>query len=284
MNVSSLVLSKSVSQTFYPILYASLAFVIVICNLLVLVPILVNKSLRKENRYFYMLSTSSSDLCTGFSCLYFGVMDDTTDFFSSGDNTRFIAPTFLGISYMAILAAQADRYHAVSSPYKYHQRMTLRRTILLILGMWVYAFLIVAINNLVDSVLAKKVTSTGTFLCYFCTMGIMIGLNIKLIMIAKYQLGREPPAIEREAKKSAMYLIIVVSGFFLATWLPNILRVSLCDFILLPCHTIHKETYAILKFLPRMNAAFTPALYIFCCKPLRIQVIRICRHICSCRR
>ncbi|KAK9951949.1 hypothetical protein ABG768_017819 [Culter alburnus] len=117
----------------------------------------MNRSLRSENRFMYMLSTCLSDICSGVSYYYVGVLD-VRDYYDSPTRTFYIAPVFLGLSYMAILAAQADRYHAVSVPFKYSQRMTRNRTLLVILAYWLYAFSIVAVNNLVTMGVAKIVT------------------------------------------------------------------------------------------------------------------------------
>ncbi|KAK9951951.1 hypothetical protein ABG768_017821 [Culter alburnus] len=108
----------------------------------------MNRSLRSENRFMYMLSTCLSDICSGVSYYYVGVLD-VRDYYDSPTRTLYIAPVFLGLSFMAILAAQADRYHAVSAPFKYSQRMTRNRTLLVILAYWLYTFWIVSVNNLV---------------------------------------------------------------------------------------------------------------------------------------
>ncbi|CAL8250837.1 unnamed protein product [Boreogadus saida] len=134
-----------------------LATTIIFLNFSVLLSILINKSLRNENRFMFMLSTCLSDICSGVSYYYVGVLD-VRDHYTSPNRTFYIAPTFLGLSYMAIIAAQADRYHAVASPFKYSQRMTRNRTLLVILVYWVYAFVIVAVNNLVPVGTAKRVT------------------------------------------------------------------------------------------------------------------------------
>ncbi|CAB1321445.1 unnamed protein product [Coregonus sp. 'balchen'] len=180
----------------------ALAAAIIFLNISVFLSIMMNKSLRSENRFMYMLSTSSSDICSGVSYYYVGVLD-VRDSYDSPKRTFYIAPTFLGLSYMAILAAQSDRYHAVTAPFKYSQRITRNRTLLVILFYWVYAFVIVAVNNLVPMGIAKQVTGFGTFVANIFTVIIMIGLNIRLFFIAKFQLEREPPSVERENKRSS---------------------------------------------------------------------------------
>ena len=152
----------------------ALATVIIFLNVSVFLSIMINRALRSENRFMYMLSTCFSDICSGVSYYYVGVLD-VRDSYDSSNRTFYIAPTFLGLSYMAILAAQADRYHAVSAPFKYSQRMTRNRTLLVILTYWVYAFVIVAVNNLVTVGIAKRVTGIGTFVGNIFMVTIMIG-------------------------------------------------------------------------------------------------------------
>ncbi|KAI4820849.1 hypothetical protein KUCAC02_028816 [Chaenocephalus aceratus] len=150
----------------------SLATSIIVLNVSVSLSILLNKALRSQNRFMYMLSTCLSDICSGVSYYYAGVLD-VRDSFDSPTRTFYIVPTFLGLSYMAILAAQADRYHAIVSPFKYSQLMTRNRTLLVIFAYWVYAFLIVAAHNLVTIGVAKRITSMASemkalTLCAFC--------------------------------------------------------------------------------------------------------------------
>ncbi|RXN22881.1 melanocortin receptor 4-like protein [Labeo rohita] len=249
-----------------------LATAIIFFNVSVFVSIVMNRSLRNENRFMYMLSTCLSDICTGVSYYYAGVMD-VRDFYESPTRTFYIVPTFLGLSYMAILAAQADRYHAVVAPFKYSQRMTRNRTLLVILAYWVYAFLIVAVNNLVTLGVAKRVTSFGTFVANIFTIIIMIGLNVRLFFIAKFQLEREPPSAERDNKRASVYLIIIVAVCFLIAWLPIFLHIIVCNFAGSICYAFRNEGSDPLRILPRVNAVLTPLLYIRGCSALRSTLL-----------
>ncbi|XP_062307646.1 uncharacterized protein LOC134012048 [Osmerus eperlanus] len=170
---------------------------------------------------------------------------------------------------MAILAAQADRYHAVAAPFKYSQRMTRNRTLLVILTYWVYAFVIVAVNNLVPVGIAKRVTGIGTFVGNIFTVIIMIGLNIRLFLIATFQLEREHPSAETDNKRSSVYLIIVVAVFFLGAWLPIFLHIIVCNFVGSTCYAFKNEGTDPLRILPRINAVLTPLLYVRGCTGLR---------------
>ncbi|KAL7391690.1 hypothetical protein ABVT39_012954 [Epinephelus coioides] len=255
---------------------------IIFLNVSVSLSILLDKAMRSENRFMYMLSTCFSDICTGVSYYYSGVLD-VRDSFDSPTRTFYIVHTFLGLSYMAILAAQADRYHAVVAPFKYSQRMTRNRTVLVIFAYWVYAFLIVAAHNLVTIGVARTITSLGTFVGNILTVIIMIGLNIRLFIIARFQLEREPPSEERDNKRSSVYLILVVAVFFLATWLPIFCHVMACNLFRSTCYTFKNEGTDPIRILPRVNAALTPVLYIRGCTGLRARLLTTVWRPC-CRR
>ncbi|RXN10833.1 melanocortin receptor 4-like protein [Labeo rohita] len=249
-----------------------LATAIIFFNASVFIAILMNRVLRNENRFMYMLSTCLSDIGSGVSYYYNGVMD-VRDYYDSPTRTYYIALTFLGLSYMAILAAQSDRYHAVSAPLKYSQRMTRNRTLLVILIYWVYGFLIAAVNNLVPMGVAIRVTFLAAFVGNIFTVIIMIGLNVKLFFIAKFQLEREPPSEERDNKRASIYLIIIVAVCFLITWLPLFLHVIVCNFTRTSCYLFRNDGTDPLRILARLNGVITPLLYIRGCTPLRSTVM-----------
>uniref|UniRef100_H3AW00 G-protein coupled receptors family 1 profile domain-containing protein n=1 Tax=Latimeria chalumnae TaxID=7897 RepID=H3AW00_LATCH len=229
-----------------------------------------------------MMSTCISDFCSGVSWYYTGLFDVREGFHGKND-TNSIAPTFLGISYLVILAAQTDRYHAVASPFHYSQRMTPCKTILVIVCLWTYAYFILAVQICVADGIAVQITAFGTLICNIITLGIMIGLNIKLYLIAKHQLNREPPSSERENKRASLYLIVVVAGCFLLFWLPLFLRLIVCHFQIVKCKLFYNDGSDPTNILPRINCALTPCLYLGGCTPLRKVVFGKIRSSC-CKR
>lgn len=257
-----------------------LAAAIVCLNASVLVCILLSKALCRENRFMYMLSSCLSDICTGLSYFYVGVID-VNESFMSPTRTFHIVPTFLGLSFMAILAAQADRYHAVVSPLKYSLRMSRNRTLGVISAYWIYAFFIVAVSNMVKGNAARKITGYGVFLGNLFAVAIMIGINIKLFIIAKFQLDKEPPSEERENKRASVHLILVVAVLFLGAWLPLFFHVTVCNFTV--CFRFKNEGTDPLRILPRINAALTPVMYIRGCTALKEMLLTQVRRGC-CRR
>lgn len=259
----------------------SLATAIVFLNVPVLFCILLNKVLRRQNRFMYMLSTCISDICTGVSYFYVGVFD-VKESFDSPTRTFHIVPTFLGLSFMAVLAAQADRYHAVVSPLKYPRRMTQNTTLMVIFAYWFYAFFIVAVSNVVTTGVARMITGYGILVGNIFAIIIMIGMNIKLFFIAKLQLEKEPPSEERDNKRSSVYLILVVAGLFLGTWLPLFFYIVVCAFTI--CYTFENEATDPFRILPRINASLTPIVYISGCAPLRETLITKVQQGCCKRR
>lgn len=258
-----------------------LATAIVSLNVSVFACILLNRALCRENRFLYMLSTCLSDICTGVSYFYVGVID-VKDSFDSPTRTYHIVPTFLGLSFMAILAAQADRYHAVVSPLKYPQRMTRCRTLWVISAYWIYAFFIVALSNMVTSNTARKITGYGLFIGNIFAVTIMVGLNIRLFIIAKFQLTKEPRSEERDSKRSSVQLILVVAALFVGAWLPLLFYVMLCNFTV--CYSFENEGTDPFRILPRVNASLTPVMYIRGCTALKKTLLTQVWRRCCCRR
>lgn len=278
--LSLLVPLNSFGNVLILLLNILLATAIVCLNASVCVCILLNKALCRENRFMYMLSSCLSDICTGVSYFYVGVID-VTESFASPTRTYHIVPTFLGLSFMAIIAAQADRYHAVVSPLKYSKRMTRNRTLGVISAYWIYAFFIVAVSNMVRGDTARKITGFGVFIGSIFAVTIMIGLNIRLFIIAKFQLDKQPPSEEREYKRASVHLILVVAVLFLGTWLPLFFQVLVCNFTV--CFNFKNEGTDPFRILPRINAALTPVMYIRGCTALKEMLLTQVRRGC-CRR
>ncbi|KAJ1093808.1 hypothetical protein NDU88_006900 [Pleurodeles waltl] len=259
----------------------SLAATIVILNLAVFLSIIFERSLRKENRFIYMMATCVSDICTGVSWFYVGVFDVLEAFPGRGD-TKFIVPTFMGLSYIVILAAQVDRFHAISWPIQYSQKMTPEKTVLVVGSLWLYTIIILIICNLVPAGVALQITGYGTFVANIVTVAIMTGLNIRLYLIAKYQLEREAPTPEREAKRSSLYLVIVVASSFLLLWAPIFLRAIFCNLLSFPHPNIRNTATDPVAILTRINAVLTPVWYMRGCIPLRELLLGQLRHYCCC--
>ncbi|XP_069819500.1 melanocortin receptor 4-like [Dendropsophus ebraccatus] len=260
--------TDNIGNIFLLFFQACLATMIVICNIMVFGAIISTGSFKREKRFVYMLSTCISDFCTGVTWYYIG-MFDVRDNFPRKNDTKFIAANFMGISYLTILAAQADRYCAVTFPMWYFHKITTLKTVGILVAIWSYTFVVLISQNLTASGIALKIQLIGMLLWSLITYTVMVGLNIKLFLVAKYQLNRVE-ASNKDSKKTSLYLIIAVAASFILLWAPVFLRSIVCILTYvdwcIPSSNICTDLIAI---LPRINAVLTPLLYITGCAPIR---------------
>ncbi|KAK6476314.1 ovarian cancer G-protein coupled receptor 1-like [Huso huso] len=266
------------------ILNILIATTIVIVAGSVVIAILCTKSLRTENRFIFMLNTSISDTLSGLTWYYSGIFD-VREGYPMKNGTYFIAPTLLGVNFLTILAAQVDRFFAVRSPFRYHRLITLPVTIAVCVYIWVHNYALVIVLNLLTSALAAKVNAGLTVTANISCIFIMIGLNIKLYLIAKYQLDRDPPGPETDNKKASLRLIIFVAFCFLALWTPvfvnTILRNMMSPYAYISINN-GTDPFVVLS---EVNPISTPALYIMGSSALKEAVLRrVCRVFRTCKR
>lgn len=253
------------------ILHILLATCPVVAAGCVVIAIAATKALRTENRFIYMLSTSISDFLSGLTWYYSGIFD-VREAYPMKNGTYFIAPTLLGVNFLTILAAQVDRFFAVRSPFRYHRLITLPVTIAVCVYIWVHNYALVIVLNLLTSALAAKVNAGLTVTANISCIFIMIGLNIKLYLIAKYQLDRDPQNPEAESRKTSVQLIVIVAACFLILWTPGLINTCLCSFTTV-CFTARNAAVNPISILIRGNTIATPILYIVCSPALKGAVL-----------
>ncbi|KAK1159986.1 G-protein coupled receptor 183-like [Acipenser oxyrinchus oxyrinchus] len=237
----------------------------------VVIAILCTKSLRTENRFIFMLNTSISDTLSGLTWCYTGIFD-VREAYPMKNGTYSIAPALLGVNFVTILAAQVDRFFAVRSPFRYHRLITLPVTIAVCVYIWVHNYALVIVLNFLTSALAAKVNAGLTVTANISCIFIMIGLNIKLYLIAKYQLDRDPQNPEVESRKASVQLIVVVAACFLILWSPGLINTCLCSFTTV-CFTARNAAVNPITILIRGNTIATPILYIVCSPALKGAVL-----------
>ncbi|XP_051777086.1 G-protein coupled receptor 183-like [Erpetoichthys calabaricus] len=246
----------------------------------VVVAILGSKSLRTENRVIFMLSTSISDTLSGFGWYYNGLFD-VKEFYPQRNGTYFILPTLLGVNFITILTAQIDRYVAVSYPFFYARRITLRVVIGICVFIWTFNYLTVLLMNVVPWQVAVVYNAVNTLGVQILAVIIMLGLNIKLYLIVRYQLNREQASPEADGKRASLLLIIAVTMCFLAFWTPGFINISLCG---LTSYGYRFKNNAMDPFvvLIRMNPLSTPSLYIIGSLALRKAILKFLRRDACC--
>ncbi|XP_033903034.2 ovarian cancer G-protein coupled receptor 1-like [Acipenser ruthenus] len=266
------------------ILNILIATTIVIVAGSVVIAILCTKSLRTENRFIFMLNTSISDTISGFAWYYTGLFD-VQEYYPRRNTTLGILNSCVGVNVFTVLFAQIDRYLAIGHPYVYSRYITRSVIIGICICCWVYVYLTVLVNNVVSLEAATEHSAYGTLAFQLIITFTMLGLNLKLYLIAKYQLSRDPPGPETDRKKASLRLIIVVAFSFLAFWTPafvnTILRNMKSPYAYI-CINNGTDPFVVLS---EVNPISTPALYIMGSSALKEAVLRtVCRVFRKCKR
>ncbi|GLD73181.1 uncharacterized protein AKAME5_002450600, partial [Lates japonicus] len=109
-------------------------------------------------------------------------------------------------------------------------------------------------------------------------------MTVKLFVVTRYQLLREPPGPEKDSKKESLLIIVLVVVFFLLLWGPSMLYTVLSS---LTGQYLYIENDAVnpMKILSRSNALCTPSLYLCASPSLRKAVWEtVWSKICCCKR
>nr|XP_015221362.1 PREDICTED: G-protein coupled receptor 183-like [Lepisosteus oculatus] len=237
----------------------------------VVLGIVCKRALRAQNRFLFMLNTSVSDTLTGLSGYYVGLFD-VYEGYPSRNGTYYILPAFLGVNILTMLLAQVDRFFAVSYPYAYNRYVSRTVIIEACAFCWFYTYLIILIQNVVPLETAAKVNAYSIVWLQVLIL-IKVLMTVKLYLIAKYQIAREPPGPERDSKKESLRLIIVVVVCFLALWSPRFYYILVVQ--MTRSRYIFKNNASDpLSMMIRFTATSTPGLYIWGSPALREVVLK----------
>nr|XP_015221346.1 PREDICTED: G-protein coupled receptor 183-like [Lepisosteus oculatus] len=237
----------------------------------VVLGIICKKSLRGQNRFIFMLNTSISDTLSGVGGYYIGLFD-VQEGFPSRNGTYYIVSSLLGVNVLTIMSAQVDRFLAVVYPYAYNRYITRTAVIGVCVFCWFHTYFLITVQNLVTVDVAAKMSAYGT-LSLQAIIIMKVLMNVKLYLIAKYQIAREPPGPERDSKKESLRLIIVVVVCFLALWTPDfyyiiVLQLTGSRYLFTNCST---DPFSIMI---RLTSTCTPGLYIWGSPALREAVLK----------
>ncbi|XP_054467792.1 mu-type opioid receptor-like [Anoplopoma fimbria] len=237
----------------------------------VVITILATRSLRLQNRFLFMLNTSICDTLVGFSVFYLGLFD-VQEGYPSRNGTYNILPSLLGVNILTFLFAQFDRYFAVCHPYIYGRFITRQFVIGVNVYCWVYNIAHLIVRNLlpVSKAIQMYVFSIVIFQMIVFTKVVM---TVKLYVVARFQLERDPPGPEKENKKESLRIIIFVVISFLVLWCPSFVNIII-RFVLGGGLTFRNEATNVFAIMARFNAVCTPSVYIWGSPALREALVR----------
>nr|XP_046242087.1 kappa-type opioid receptor-like [Scatophagus argus] len=249
----------------------------------VVIGISATRALRLQNRFIFMLNTSICDTLVGFSVFYLGLFD-VQEGYPSRNGTYYVLPSLLGINIMTFLFAQFDRYFAVCHPFIYSRFITRQFVICINIYCWLYNFAHLIARNLIP--LSKSI-QLYVFSIVFLQLIVLtkVVMTIKLYVIARYQVERDPPSAEKDSKKESLRIIIFVVISFLVLWCPSFVNIVL-RFLTGGGLTFRNEATNPFAILARLSAVCTPAVYLWGSPALREATVRtVWGRVCPrCRR
>nr|XP_015221353.1 PREDICTED: uncharacterized protein LOC107079712 [Lepisosteus oculatus] len=237
----------------------------------VVLGILNKKSLRAQNRFIFMLNTSISDTLTGLGGYYTGLFD-VYESYPPRNGTYLIVPSLRGVNIWTIMFAQLDRFLAVAYPYTYNRYVTRNVVIGICVFCWAYTYLFITIQYHITIEQSTRMYAYAT-LSFQVIVTAKVALTIKLYLIAKYQIAREPPGPERDSKKESLRLIIVVVVCFLTLWSPQLYYIIVVH-ATGSRYMFRNNANDPLGLLVRFTATSTPGLYIWGSPALKESVLK----------
>ncbi|KAL2087149.1 hypothetical protein ACEWY4_018208 [Coilia grayii] len=237
----------------------------------VIIGILATSSLLRQNRFIFMLNTSISDTLTGLSVYYLGLFD-VQEGYPSRNGTYHLLPSLLGVNIMTFMFAQFDRYFAVCHPFFYGRFISRPFVTVVCIYCWFHVYTQILIQNIVP---VSKAVQIYTFSIISLQIIVVtkVAMTIKLYIVARFQLARDPPGEERENKKESLRIIIIVVICFLILWCPSFVNIIIRQTT--PYGLLSRnEATNLFAIMARFNALTTPALYVWASPALRTAVLR----------
>ncbi|XP_035235327.1 trace amine-associated receptor 2-like [Anguilla anguilla] len=232
----------------------------------VAIAISITKSLRRQNRFIFMLNTSISDTLVGFSAYYLGLFD-VQEGFPSRNGTYYILPTLLGVNVFTFLFAQFDRYVAVCYPFFYDRYIVQPVAVGACVYSWVHSYSILLVMNVVPVSIAARISAFSIVALQVVVITKII-MTIKLYVIARYQLARSPPSADKENKKESLRIIVFVVITFLTLWGPSFVNIIVRQQTFRGI-IFRNEATNLFAIMARFNALATPAVYVWGSPALR---------------
>ncbi|XP_071380015.1 G-protein coupled receptor 183-like [Centroberyx affinis] len=237
----------------------------------VVIGILATKALRLQNRFIFMLNTSICDTLVGLSVYYLGLFD-VQEGYPSRNGTYNVLTSLLGVNILTFLFAQFDRYFAVCYPFIYSRFITRQVVICINVYCWFYNFAHLLARNVLPVSKSIQLYAFSIVSLQIIVLTKVV-MTIKLYVVAKYQLERDPPSAERESKKESLRIIIFVVISFLVLWCPSFVNIIL-RLVIGRGLTFRNEATNLFATMARLNAVCTPAVYVWGSRALREAMVR----------
>ncbi|KAL7391741.1 hypothetical protein ABVT39_013972 [Epinephelus coioides] len=165
-----------------------------------------------------------------------------------------------------------DRYFAVCHPFIYTRFITRAVVITANIYCWLQVYAQSIILSFVPLSRALEVYVFGIISLQIIVFT-KVAMTIKLYVIARYQLERDPPSAEKENNKESLRIIIFVVTSFLVLWCPSFVNIII-RFVGGGGLTFRNEATNLFAIMARFNAVCTPSVYIWGSPALREAMVR----------
>ncbi|XP_063811936.1 adenosine receptor A2b [Pseudophryne corroboree] len=296
-----------------------IAVLSIVGNVLVCWAVAINSTLKNATNYF-LVSLAVADIAVGLLAIPFAITISIglkTDFHSCLFFACFVL-VLTQSSIFSLLAVAIDRYLAIKIPLRYKSLVTGKRARTIIAVFWILSFGIgltplmgwncfdrdcgtndsISSQNRTVSCLFEKVV-TMTYMVYFNFFGcvllpllIMLGIYIKIFMVARKQLrqielkcvGADNSMTTLQKEVNAAKSLAIIVGLFAFCWLP----IHILNCITLFDPEFHKKKPEWVMYmaiiLSHANSVVNPIIYAYKIRDFRYTFHKIISKYLVCKK
>lgn len=303
----------------YIALEVTIAVLSIVGNVLVCWAVAINSTLKNATNYF-LVSLAVADIAVGLLAIPFAITISIglqTDFHSCLFFACFVL-VLTQSSIFSLLAVAIDRYLAIKIPLRYKSLVTGKRARTIIAVFWILSFGIgltplmgwncleadcgggdgISTQNRTVSCLFEKVV-TMTYMVYFNFFGcvllpllIMLGIYIKIFMVARKQLrqielkcvGADNSRTTLQKEVNAAKSLSIIVGLFAFCWLP--IHILNCITLYDPKFNKEKPEWAmnLAIILSHANSVVNPIIYAYKIRDFRYTFRKIISKYLVCKK
>ena len=160
-----------------------------------------------------------------------------------------------------------ERYVCITSPLTYHDKMTTRKAVVAIFGIWLFSFFMAVLKLILWSVPPPFYEIAVTVSCFFIPLVIMLICYMQIYGAARHQIKKMILTVHGSPKRfllskelKAAKTVGAVIGAFVICWGPFFvlnLVYALCK----SCSPIPQESVLATKWLHYVNSVLNPIIY-----------------------